>query len=278
MIKLPAIAIVLLAPHRFDHRHGPCGNERKRCAMFDLIAKGHRRTPHGDTVPMVVSVGIHTVVATALVVIPLLYVSDSIPQVPTMMAFVAVAPAPPPPPPPPPPPQAMADLPPVEEDVGPPPAPLEAPAEIGPEPVVARPVGIEGVVVGGVTGGIVGGLVEAPPPPPPPPLLPPPPPPAREGPVRISGEIRAPALLTRVNPDYPPLAVHAQVEGVVILEAVVDREGRVEDVQVIRSLPLLDKAAIDAVRQWRYAPLLLNGVPERFILTVTVQFKLNRGQ
>ncbi len=59
----------------------------------------------------------------------------------------------------------------------------------------------------------------------------------------------------------PPLAVRAKVRGVVILEAVVDRRGRVEDVSVLRSIPLLDRAAIAAVRQWHYSPLLLNGRP-----------------
>jgi len=61
---------------------------------------------------------------------------------------------------------------------------------------------------------------------------------------------------------------------VVILEAVVDRNGRVEKVTVLRSIPLLDRAAIEAVQQWRYSPLLLNGLPQRFVLTVTVSFSL----
>ena len=84
----------------------------------------------------------------------------------------------------------------------------------------------------------------------------------------------APALLERVEPEYPPIAVRAQVQGVVILEAIVDREGRVEDVRVLRSIPLLDAAAVAAVHKWRYSPLLLNGEPERFVLTVTVSFSL----
>jgi protein TonB len=91
----------------------------------------------------------------------------------------------------------------------------------------------------------------------------------------VGGELKAPALVKRVEPEYPLLAVRAQVQGVVILEAVVDREGRVEDVRVLRSIPLLERAAIDAVRQWRYSPLLLNGKPERFVLTVTVSFSLS---
>ena len=81
--------------------------------------------------------------------------------------------------------------------------------------------------------------------------------------------------VTRLPPKYPPIAVDAQVQGVVILEATVGRDGRVEDVEVLRSIPLLDKAAIDAVRQWAYAPLLLNGQAERFVLTVTVSFSLS---
>jgi protein TonB len=91
----------------------------------------------------------------------------------------------------------------------------------------------------------------------------------------VGGEVKAPALVERVEPEYPPFAVRAHVQGVVILEAVVDREGRVEDLRVLRSIPLLDRAAIDAVRQWRYSPLLLNGKPERFVLTVTVSFRLS---
>jgi periplasmic protein TonB len=95
------------------------------------------------------------------------------------------------------------------------------------------------------------------------------------GPVRVGGAITAPALVSRVEPEYPPLAVRAQVQGVVILEAIVDRQGRVEDVEILRSIPLLDAAAVAAVKQWRYSPLLLNGRPERFVLTVTVSFSLN---
>ena len=102
-----------------------------------------------------------------------------------------------------------------------------------------------------------------------------PPPAVARGPVRVGGAITAPALVSRVEPIYPRLAVSANVQGVVILEAVVDREGHVESVEVLRSIPLLDDAAIAAVRQWRYSPLLLNGRPERFVLTVTVGFSLN---
>jgi protein TonB len=95
--------------------------------------------------------------------------------------------------------------------------------------------------------------------------------------VRVGGEIQTPALVKRVAPVYPEIAVDAQLEGMVILEATVGRDGRVEDVRVLRSIPLLDNAAKAAVMQWEYSPLLLNGKPERFILTVTVSFRLQRN-
>jgi protein TonB len=125
--------------------------------------------------------------------------------------------------------------------------------------------GVEGGVPGGVIGGIVGGLPDVP-------LAPPPP--APRAPVRTGGTLKPPALITRVPPVYPDFAVSARIEGVVVLEATVGRDGRVEDVRILRSVPLLDQAARDAVLQWRYAPLLLNGNAERFILTVTLAFNL----
>jgi protein TonB len=92
--------------------------------------------------------------------------------------------------------------------------------------------------------------------------------------VRIGGSLRSPALLHRVEPDYPLLATQARVQGVVILEAHVGADGRVREVRVLRGLPLLDEPARAAVRQWRYQPLLLNGIPTEFILSVTVRFSL----
>ena len=92
--------------------------------------------------------------------------------------------------------------------------------------------------------------------------------------VRPGGVIRYPAKVQHVAPVYPRLAQEARVEGLVILEAVIGVDGRVQDVRVLRSKPLLDQAAMDAVRQWRFTPTLLNGVPVPVILTVTVDFKL----
>ena len=90
----------------------------------------------------------------------------------------------------------------------------------------------------------------------------------------MGGELQAPALIHRVEPDYPGVAVAGKVSGTVILEATVNEAGAVTDVQVLRSIILLDQAAIKAVRQWRYQPLALNGVRVPFILVVTVTFTL----
>jgi protein TonB len=79
-----------------------------------------------------------------------------------------------------------------------------------------------------------------------------------------------------VAPRYPELAQRANIEGVVIIEAVISVDGSVRDARVLRSVALLDHAALDAVRQWRYAPTRLGGVAVPVIVTVTVQFRLQR--
>src|SRR6185295_3761944 len=122
-------------------------------------------------------------------------------------------------------------------------------------------------IAGGVIGGVVGGIPEAPPPPPPPP------PPA--APVRVGGNIKPPMKTKDVRPSYPPIAQSARVQGVVIIEATIGPNGKVQDARVLRSIPLLDSAALDAVRQWEFTPTLLNGVPVPVIMTVTVQFTLS---
>ena len=78
-----------------------------------------------------------------------------------------------------------------------------------------------------------------------------------------------------VAPKYPSVALAARAEGVVILEATIGLTGMVEDVRILRSIPLLDAAALEAVRQWEYSPTLLNGVPVPVLITVTVNFTLH---
>jgi protein TonB len=77
-----------------------------------------------------------------------------------------------------------------------------------------------------------------------------------------------------VNPVYPPIAQSARVQGVVIIELIIDREGRVGYSRILRSIPLLDQAALEAVNQWEFTPILLNGSPVPVIMTATVSFNL----
>jgi protein TonB len=84
----------------------------------------------------------------------------------------------------------------------------------------------------------------------------------------------APTKIRNVNPVYPQIAQSARIQGTVVIEATIDREGKVSEARVLRSVPLLDQAALDAVRQWEYTPTLLNGEPVPVIMTVTVNFTL----
>jgi TonB family protein len=97
---------------------------------------------------------------------------------------------------------------------------------------------------------------------------------APDGAIRVGGAVRAPVKIKDVKPVYPPIAQSARVSGIVIVEAVIGADGRVGDVRVLRSIPLLDQAAIDAVRQWEFVPTLLNGAPTAIIMTMTVNFAL----
>jgi protein TonB len=143
---------------------------------------------------------------------------------------------------------------------------VEAPSEIKPETGIDTGFesgvagGVEGGVPGGVVGGVVGGLPDAPPP---------------QQAVRVGGQIKEPKKLKDVKPVYPDIAKQARVQGVVILECTISPQGKVTDVKVLRGIPLLDAAAIDAVKQWVYTPTLLNGVPVPVIMTVTVNFRLS---
>jgi len=100
----------------------------------------------------------------------------------------------------------------------------------------------------------------------------PPPPPLK--PLRVGAAVREPRKVKDVPPVYPPLAVASRIEGVVILECVLDTQGHVQDARVLRGVPLLDEAALAAVRQWAYSTTLVDGVPVPVVMTVTVTFRL----
>ena len=97
---------------------------------------------------------------------------------------------------------------------------------------------------------------------------------AQDAPVRVGGNVKGPKKVQHVDPVYPPEAREAGIQGIVILEIVIDAEGRVTDGKVLRSIPALDAAALAAVRQWRFEPTLLNGQPVAIIMSVTVNFSL----
>jgi protein TonB len=99
--------------------------------------------------------------------------------------------------------------------------------------------------------------------------------PAALTPLRVGGGIQEPRKTRHVSPLYPRDAVMARVQGVVVLECTISPQGKVVAVKTVRGVPMLNEAAIQAVRQWEYTPTLLNGVPVPVIMTVTVNFKLS---
>ena len=105
-------------------------------------------------------------------------------------------------------------------------------------------------------------------------IVAPPPPPEVPNPVRVGGAVREPQKIRHVSPAYPTIAQAARVQGVVIIEATIGVDGRLMNARLLRSIPLLDQAALEAVRQWEFTPTLLNGVPVPVIMTVTVNFTL----
>jgi len=227
-------------------------------------------------VGIVMALLMHGVLVAAAILVPLLLSEDVLPASDhAVRAFFASPPDVAPPPPPPPPPPAAAVRPKLHATAPTPPlepgrfvAPIVVPERVVPDAGIdlgvegGVPGGVEGGVPGGVVGGVVGGLPSEGPAPPPPAV------------VRVGGNLRAPRLVHDVKPVYPELAIQARISAVVILEAHVGTDGRVQSVRILRGAPIFDDSAIEAVKQWRYQPLLLNGVPTEFILTVTVAFNL----
>jgi TonB family protein len=103
--------------------------------------------------------------------------------------------------------------------------------------------------------------------------LPPAGPPAPNAPVRVGGNLKQPAKIADAAPVLPEIARQAGIRGIVIIEITIGTDGAIRDAKILRSIPLLDQAALDAVRQWRYEPTLLNGAPVPVIMNVTVNFQ-----
>jgi protein TonB len=248
----------------------------------DLVVSRPVRHTAGRGLTAFASFFIHGLLLAVVVAVPLL-MDDFLPETDRAVRgfFVTPADAQPPPPPPPPPAAAArvtssaAVAPRLPDEPARFLAPIEIPDQVRPDQGFDLGVpggvdgGVDGGVEGGVPGGVVGGIVGG---------LPDVAPPAPAKVIRVGGHIHAPKLAYRVAPEYPQLARDARVGGMVIVEAQVGTDGRVKVVKVLRGIPLLDEAAVEAVRQWRYQPLLLNGEPTQFILTVTVLFHVTPGQ
>lgn len=215
-----------------------------------------------------VSIAIHAIVLTVFLLSP--WIGDAeLPMVGSPLQAFAVE-APPPPPPPPAPVTVAAPRPTA--------APTEAPEDIAEEPP-ARADSNEEAPPGAISFGdgpavearasLLGDLGKTPVPPPPPPPEPP-------KPVKVGGLIREPKKLVHVAPIYPEIARLSRLEGKVTVEAILDATGKVESVRVLNSTPLFEEAAVRAVRQWRYSPTTLNGVPVPVLMTITVVFSLSR--
>jgi protein TonB len=209
-----------------------------------------------------------------LILIPLIY-TQALPK--AMLTTLLVAPPPPPPPPPPP-----AATPTVVKPVArllnqgvltqpkaiPKQVAVFKEAELPPE----APGGGLGVLggTGDLLGSLGGSATGAAPPPPPPP----PPPPKPTAPIKVGGNVQEAKVIARPNPIYPPLARQARIQGNVVLHAIIDKDGKVSELQVISGHPLLVQSALEAVKNWRYQPTLLNGEAVEVDTTITVNFVL----
>jgi periplasmic protein TonB len=256
------------------HQMRPETPEPQPAVRFEsLVLTRPQSLAKGRSATLVVSIVTHLALVTAIVILPLLAEQTLPAPDEAIRAFfvMPVAAAAPPPPPPPP---AAGVRAPTRAAVAPRPveepqfvAPIEVPTEVQPEQTLdlgvegGVPGGVEGGVPGGVVGGIVGGLAAAETAPP-------------VKAVRVGGQLKAPKLLHRVAPPYPLLAETARISMMLILEAEVGTDGRVQRVTVLRGHPLFDETGMAAVKQWRYQPLLLNGVPTPFILSVTLNFSM----
>lgn len=214
-----------------------------------------------------------------LVLLPMIYF-DTLPA--TRLTSFLVAPPPPPPPPPPP-----AEAPkvvkviPRQFDAGRLVAPKDIPDEIAiieeeELPPMTGAVGVAGIAGGipggggGVIGGILGGVPTAAPPPPPP--KPKPKPVQR---IRVGGAVQKARLIRQPTPVYPPLARQARIQGTVRFNAIIGKDGNIENLTLVSGHPMLVPAAQAAVVQWQYQPTLLNGEPVEVVTVIDVNFTLS---
>ena len=247
--------------------------------MFEdsLIESGGRlRTKRGATT--LFSFIFQTLLIGVLVLLPLIF-TEALPKQQLMTFLVA----PPPPPPPPPPPaaapvrvvkQIQSDL--VNGQLR---TPTKIPQKVqiikedeAPPPEMATGGvvgGVPGGIPGGQMGGVIGGIISSTPV-----AVPKVATPQR---VRVSLGVSQGLLIKKVQPNYPPLARQARIQGTVLLQAEISKDGTIENLRLISGHPMLAPAAIEAVKQWRYKPYMLNGEPVAVETQVQVNFTLSGG-
>jgi periplasmic protein TonB len=246
--------------------------------MFEdslLESGGRLKTKRGRTTTFAIILEIALV--GVMVLLPLIF-TEALPKQQLMTFLVA------PPPPPPPPPPAAAPVKIVKQiqtDIvnGALRTPTKIPQKIqmikedeAPPPVMASSGvvgGVPGGIPGGQMGGVIGGIISSTPA-----TVPHIATPQR---VRVSQGVSAGLLVRKVNPNYPPLARQARIQGQVILRAVISKDGSIEGLTLVSGHPMLAPAAIDAVKQWKYKPYLLNGEPVEVDTEVLVNFTLSGG-
>jgi protein TonB len=249
--------------------------------MFSHLFEAQHLNGTGKSMPAAVSVTLHLVVVMVLAIVPMIY-TDAIPL--AGIHDVLVTPQPPPPPPPT---RKFIKVIGVQKILTPVhtgmmTVPSEIPMEI-PRIIDSGPdtnssgdsdAGVPGGVPGGLPGGVPGGLGQwlrtptsatapAPKEVPVPPMR-----------VRRGGEVQQADLIYAPKPAYPVLAKSSRIQGAVVMDAIISKDGTVDNLVVKSGHPLLIQAAMDAVRQWRYRPTLLNGEPVEVITTITVNFTL----
>lgn len=113
----------------------------------------------------------------------------------------------------------------------------------------------------GVSGGVPGGVTNKPSS-------------SDKGPIIIDGNVSPPKRIKYFHPTYPPIALKTKTEGTVILEAIIGKNGKIKNIKITKSIPLLDQAALEAIKKWEYTPTIVNGEAREVLLTITVNFKI----
>ncbi|HYA23991.1 MAG TPA: energy transducer TonB [Terriglobales bacterium] len=247
--------------------------------MFEdsLIESGGRlSTKRGMTTT--ISFVFQAVLVGILVLIPLLF-TEALPK--TQLMTFLVAPPPPPPPPPPPAAAPVKIVKQVQTDIvnGQLRTPTKIPEKVqmikedeAPPPVMSAAGvvgGVPGGVPGGSMGGVIGGIISSTPV-----AVPKVATPQR---VRVSQGVTQGLLIRKIQPAYPPLARQARIQGSVLLQAEISKDGTIQNLRLISGHPMLAPAAIEAVKQWRYKPYILNGEPVEVETQITVNFTLSGG-